>query len=84
LFLGASFDNWLDAVDESFCTYKGGDDPEQDGIYPDPFPGGYEGIHTVIHRHTHLINLRLEDRNLAASFHLLILCRFHTLRMSPP
>ncbi|KAI0048067.1 subtilisin-like protein [Auriscalpium vulgare] len=37
---GASFDNWLDAVDESFCTYQGGDDPLQDGIYPDLLPGG--------------------------------------------
>ena len=26
---GASFNNWLDAVDGSFCTFEGGDDPEQ-------------------------------------------------------
>lgn len=39
---GASFDNWLDAVDASFCTFEGGDDPSQDGIYPDP-DGGYTG-----------------------------------------
>ena len=26
---GASFDNWLDAVDKSFCTFEGGDDPTQ-------------------------------------------------------
>ena len=26
---GASFDNWLDAVDGSFCTFEGGDDPTQ-------------------------------------------------------
>lgn len=32
---GAGFDNWLDAVDGPFCTFDGGDDPEQDGIYPD-------------------------------------------------
>ncbi|KJA23288.1 hypothetical protein HYPSUDRAFT_201573 [Hypholoma sublateritium FD-334 SS-4] len=32
---GAGFDNWLDAIDGSFCTFDGGDDPEQDGIYPD-------------------------------------------------
>ncbi|KAM5536931.1 hypothetical protein V8D89_009478 [Ganoderma adspersum] len=38
---GASFDNWLDAVDGSFCTFEGGDDPTQDGIYPDPLPGGF-------------------------------------------
>lgn len=26
---GASFNNWLDAVDASFCTFEGGDDPTQ-------------------------------------------------------
>jgi len=26
---GAGFDNWLDAVDGSFCTFEGGDDPTQ-------------------------------------------------------
>ena len=26
---GAGFDNWLDAVDASFCTFEGGDDPTQ-------------------------------------------------------
>ncbi|KAI0044218.1 subtilisin-like protein [Auriscalpium vulgare] len=40
---GASFDNWLDAVDASFCNFEGGDDPSQDGIYPDSLPGGYTG-----------------------------------------
>ncbi|EJC98371.1 subtilisin-like protein [Fomitiporia mediterranea MF3/22] len=40
---GASFDNWLDAVDGSFCTFEGGDNPEFDGIYPDPAPGGFKG-----------------------------------------
>ncbi|PPQ72853.1 hypothetical protein CVT24_001181 [Panaeolus cyanescens] len=33
---GGGFDNWLDAVDAAFCTFDGGDDPTQDGIYPDP------------------------------------------------
>ena len=27
-FVGASFDNWLDAVDASFCTFEGGDNRE--------------------------------------------------------
>ncbi|KAJ7776843.1 subtilisin-like protein [Mycena maculata] len=40
---GAGFDNWLDAVDGSFCTFEGGDNPTQDGIYPDPLPGGFKG-----------------------------------------
>ncbi|KAI9509938.1 subtilisin-like protein [Russula earlei] len=38
---GAGFDNWLDAVDKSFCTFDGGDVPGEDGIYPDPAPGGF-------------------------------------------
>lgn len=40
---GASFNNFLDAIDGSYCTFEGGDDPTQDGIYPDPLPGGYAG-----------------------------------------
>ncbi|KAF8144383.1 subtilisin-like protein [Mycena galopus ATCC 62051] len=39
---GASFNDLLDALDGSYCTYQGGDDPNQDGIYPDPY-GGYQG-----------------------------------------
>ena len=42
---GASFNNLLDALDGSFCTFEGGDDPTQDGIYPDPInaTGAFEG-----------------------------------------
>jgi tripeptidyl-peptidase I len=39
---GASFNNFLDGIDASYCTYDGGDDPNQDATYPDPF-GGYNG-----------------------------------------
>ncbi|PCH37568.1 subtilisin-like protein [Wolfiporia cocos MD-104 SS10] len=39
---GASFNNLLDALDASYCTFEGGDDPTEDGIYPDPY-GGYQG-----------------------------------------
>jgi len=39
---GASFNNFLDAIDGSYCSYQGGDDPKQDSIYPDPL-GGYQG-----------------------------------------
>ncbi|EPS96656.1 hypothetical protein FOMPIDRAFT_128300 [Fomitopsis schrenkii] len=39
---GASFGNLLDALDASYCYYDGGDNPEYDAIYPDPY-GGYEG-----------------------------------------
>ena len=38
--MGASFNNLLDAFDKSYC---GGDDPNQDGIYPDKMPGGFQG-----------------------------------------
>jgi hypothetical protein len=27
--VGAGFDNWLDAVDALFCTFEGGDFPEE-------------------------------------------------------
>ncbi|TVY68680.1 Tripeptidyl-peptidase sed1 [Lachnellula suecica] len=40
---GASFNNFLDAIDASYCTSGGGDDPTQDGIYPDTATGGYKG-----------------------------------------
>ncbi|MCJ1312860.1 hypothetical protein MMC25_006536 [Agyrium rufum] len=40
---GASFNNFLDAIDGSYCKFEGGDDPTQDGVYPDPLPGGYKG-----------------------------------------
>ena len=38
-----SFNNFLDAIDGSYCTFEGGDDPVFDATYPDPLPGGYEG-----------------------------------------
>lgn len=37
---GASFNDFLDGIDASYC---GGDDPSQDGTYPDTAPGGYTG-----------------------------------------
>ncbi|KAF7975943.1 hypothetical protein HWV62_8231 [Athelia sp. TMB] len=40
---GGSFNNFLDALDGSYCTFDGGDDPSQDGIYPDT-NGGYQGV----------------------------------------
>ena len=44
--LGASFDNFLDAIDGSFCTFEGGDDPMFDWPYPDPSnaTGAYKGM----------------------------------------
>jgi tripeptidyl-peptidase I len=40
--MGASFNNLLDALDGSFCSFGGGDDSVNDGIYPDPDPAGYQ------------------------------------------
>lgn len=34
---GASFNDFLDAIDGSYCTYQGDDDPSQDATYPDPY-----------------------------------------------
>lgn len=39
---GASFNDFLDAIDGSYCTFDGGDDKLQDAKYPDP-RGGYGG-----------------------------------------
>jgi tripeptidyl-peptidase-1 len=38
---GATFNSFLDALDGSYCTFEGGDDPGHDHIYPDTAPGGY-------------------------------------------
>ncbi|KAH9924575.1 subtilisin-like protein [Fomitopsis serialis] len=40
---GASFNTMLDALDASYCTFDGGDDPTYDPTYPDPYGDGYEG-----------------------------------------
>lgn len=36
IYEGASFNDFLDAIDASYCSYEGGDDPSQDAEYPDP------------------------------------------------
>ncbi|KAG6837110.1 hypothetical protein H0H93_014714 [Arthromyces matolae] len=38
-----SFNEWLDAVDESYCTLQGGDDLTYDPTLPNPLPGGFKG-----------------------------------------
>ena len=42
---GGSFNNFLDAIDASYCTFQGGDskDPNIDGQYPSSLPGGFQG-----------------------------------------
>ncbi|TVY80512.1 Tripeptidyl-peptidase sed1 [Lachnellula suecica] len=41
----ASFNNFLDAIDGSYCNFDGGDstDPNVDGQYPSNLPGGFTG-----------------------------------------
>lgn len=45
----ATADNFLDAIDGSYCTYEGGDNPDWDAIYPHNetwmagIPGLYKG-----------------------------------------
>lgn len=50
----ASFNNLLDALDGSYCTFEGGDDPEYDAMYPDPSGNGYEGKIISASRHPNL------------------------------
>ena len=38
-----TFNIFLDALDASYCTYLGGDQPYVDPAYPDPNEGGYTG-----------------------------------------
>ncbi|KAF9495245.1 hypothetical protein BDN71DRAFT_1506993 [Pleurotus eryngii] len=40
---GASFNNFLDAIDGSYCTFDGGDDIYQDPHYPNTQTGGWKG-----------------------------------------
>ncbi|KAG0699462.1 peptidase S8/S53 domain-containing protein [Suillus ampliporus] len=40
---GASFNTFLDALDGTYCTYDGGDDPWQDPVYPGTADGGNTG-----------------------------------------
>ncbi|KAI1823255.1 peptidase S8/S53 domain-containing protein [Xylaria intraflava] len=44
-FQPATYNNFLDAIDGSYCSFEGGDDPVWDAIYPHNFttPGAYMG-----------------------------------------
>ncbi|EIW53707.1 subtilisin-like protein [Trametes versicolor FP-101664 SS1] len=53
---GASFNNLLDGLDKDFCTTGGGDDPTQDGIYPDTAAGGYKGEDCGTVKPAHIIS----------------------------
>ncbi|KAI0717849.1 subtilisin-like protein [Cerioporus squamosus] len=51
-----SFNNLLDALDKSFCTFEGGDDPIADSSYPDNQPGGYKGAEDCGDKKTALLS----------------------------
>ncbi|KAI0633976.1 subtilisin-like protein [Trametes polyzona] len=53
---GASFNNLLDGLDKDYCTTGGGDDPSQDGIYPDKAPGGYNKADCGTVKPAHIIS----------------------------
>lgn len=38
-----TFNTFLDALDGSYCSYLGGDDANEDAVYPDPAGNGYDG-----------------------------------------
>ncbi|KAF8990974.1 peptidase S8/S53 domain-containing protein [Cyathus striatus] len=40
---GGSFNNFLDALDASYCKFEGGNDPTRDPVYPDKQTNGYRG-----------------------------------------
>lgn len=37
------YNNFLNALDGSYCTFDGGNDPTRDAVYPNPAAGGYKG-----------------------------------------
>ncbi|OCH91087.1 subtilisin-like protein [Obba rivulosa] len=43
LIINGTFNNFLDALDGSYCTFEGGDNRAFDSTYPDPAPGGFKG-----------------------------------------
>jgi len=54
---GGSFNNFLDALDFSYCSYGGGDDYSEDAHYPDHGNrGGYDGPTCGTAKPTHVIS----------------------------
>lgn len=41
------FNQWLDGIDGSYCTYEGGDDPVIDGPTPDEMCGTFTPAHVI-------------------------------------
>ncbi|KAI1411855.1 peptidase S8/S53 domain-containing protein [Hypoxylon sp. FL1857] len=56
------FNNFLDAIDGSYCTYSAygetGNNPDYDYSYPDPAPGGYKGdLQCGVYKPTNVISI---------------------------
>ncbi|TVY71195.1 Tripeptidyl-peptidase sed1 [Lachnellula suecica] len=69
------FNNLLDAIDGSYCTYsymgETGNDPGYDNSYPDNLPGGYTGqLMCGVYQPTNVISVSygLEEATLSAAY----------------
>ena len=52
------FNDFLHAIDGSYCTYQGGNDPKHDPVYPDSHPEGYNGkLQCGVYRPTNVISI---------------------------
>ncbi|KAF9467748.1 subtilisin-like protein [Collybia nuda] len=66
-----SFNQWLDAVDGSYCTFEGGDDFTYDPIIPSPFPGGLLKKDCGIIKPPHVVsNSQSDHENRFSQFYL--------------
>lgn len=62
--------NFLDAIDGSYCSYDGGSSP-LDPPYPDPQPGGYKGaLQCGVYKPTNVISISYggQEADLPASY----------------
>ncbi|KAI4726541.1 aorsin [Aureobasidium sp. EXF-10728] len=62
--------NFLDAIDGSYCSYDGGNSP-LDPPYPDPQPGGYKGaLQCGVYQPTNVISISYggQEADLPASY----------------
>ncbi|KAJ7623071.1 peptidase S8/S53 domain-containing protein [Mycena polygramma] len=67
---GGSLNSLLDALDGSFYSFEGGDDPDIDPIYPDASKGGYEGhdCGTIKPAHVISISYGANEADLSAAY----------------
>jgi len=76
MIINGSFNNLLDALDGSYCTFEGGNDATQDAIYPDEAQGGYTGPSCgVISKPAHIISTSFsQDEAQASAFYNIRQC----------